>query len=121
MYAALGALRFFNKDNKIGENQEIFQIGKNETNEILWSDIPKVSNDLNSKENLAKLIRFAFSYHWMYAPALSGTWSKIKKYSNENWFKRLIYKYTYNDENKQCEIGYEYNQEIISSMNEFCP
>ena len=120
LYAALGALRFFNKDNKIGENQEIFQIGKNETNEILWSDIPKVSNDLNSKENLAKLIRFAFSYHWMYAPALLGTWSKIKKYSNENWFKRLIYKYTYNDDNKQCEIGYEYNQEIISSMNEFC-
>ena len=120
MYAALGALRFFSKDNTIGEKQEIFQIGKNDTNEVQWSDIPNVSNNLNSKENLAKLIRFAFSYYWMYGPALTGSWSKVKKYSNENWFKRLIYKYTYNDEKEQCEIGHENNQEIVSSMTEFC-
>ena len=120
LYAALGALRFFSKDNTIGEKQEIFQIGKNDTNEVQWSDIPNVSNSLNSKENLATLIRFAFSYYWMYGPALTGSWSKVKKYSNENWFKRLINKYTYDDDKKQCEIGHENNQEIISSMTEFC-
>ena len=49
---------------------------------------------LNSKENLSKLIRFAFAYNWMYGPALTGSWSKIKKYQNENWFKRLVYKYS---------------------------
>jgi len=120
IYASLGALRFFSEDNKINENQEIFHIGKNESEEILWSDIPNVSNDLNSKENIAQLIRFAFSYNWMYGPALIGSWSKIKKYSNENWFKRLIYKNTYNLETKTCEIGRERNQEIICSMREYC-
>ena len=57
LYSALGALKFFSTDNKISEKQEIFHIGKNDTNEILWSDIPNVSNNLNSKVNIAKLIR----------------------------------------------------------------
>ena len=119
LYAALGALRFFSEDNKINDTQEIFHIGKNDSQDILWSDIPNVSSNLNSKESLSKLIRFAFTYNWMYGPALSGSWSKIKKYQNENWFKRLIYKNTYNDDSKACEIGHEHNQEIISSMLEY--
>ena len=56
----------------------------------------------------------------MYGPALTGSWSKIKKYSNENWFKRLIYNYTYSDDSKSCEIGHEKNQEIILAMKEYC-
>ena len=120
LYAALGALRFFSADNSISENQEIFHIGKNESNDILWSDIPNVSNNLNSKDYLSKLIRFSFSYNWMYGPALTGSWSKIKKYQNENWFKRLVYKNTYNNETKSCEVGHERNQEIIMSMQEYC-
>ena len=53
----LGALRFFSSENTISENQEIFHIGKNESNDILWSDIPNVSNSLNSKDsNYAKLM-----------------------------------------------------------------
>jgi hypothetical protein len=56
----------------------------------------------------------------MYGPALTGSWSKIKKYQNENWFKRLIYKNTYNTDTKACEVGHEHNQEIISSMQEYC-
>ena len=86
----------------------------------LWSDIPNVSNNLNSKKILSNLIRFAFSYNWMYGPALTGSWSKIKKYQNENWFKRLIYKNTYNNDTKACEVGHEHNQEVISSMQEYC-
>ena len=120
LYASLGALKFFANENKISDNQEIFHIGKNDSNEILWSDIPKVSNSLNSKENIAKLIRFAFSYNWMYGPALIGSWSKIKKYQNENWFKRLVYKNTYNNESKSCEIGHENNQEVVLAMKEYC-
>ena len=120
IYSALGALKFFSSENKISENQEIFHIGKNDSDEILWSDIPNVSNSLNSKENIAKLIRFAFSYNWMYGPALIGSWSKIKKYSNENWFKRLIYKYTYDSESKACVVGHEHNQEVILAMKEYC-
>ena len=120
LYAALGALKFFSEDNKISDTQEIFHIGKNESNEILWSDIPNVSNNLNSKDNISNLIRFAFSYNWMYGPALTGSWSKIKKYENENWFKRLIFKNTYNSETKACEIGHEQNQEVILSMQEYC-
>ena len=120
LYAALGALKFFSSENKINDNQEILHIGKNDSNEIMWSDIPNVSNNLNSKENIAKLIRFAFSYNWMYAPALTGSWSKIKKYQNENWFKRLVYKNTYNNEDKSCEIGHEQNQEVILSMKDYC-
>jgi len=120
IYAALGALKFFSSENTIGENQEILHIGKNDSDEILWSDIPNVSNSLNSKENIAQLIRFAFSYNWMYGPALTGSWSKIKKYSNENWFKRLIFKNTYNSETKTCEVGHEHNQEIIKAMKEYC-
>ena len=112
LYAALGALKFFNKDNKISENQEVLHIGKNPTNDIVWNDIPDVSDELNSKEVLAQLIRFSFSYNWMYGPALTGSWSKVKKYANENWFKRLVY--------KQTEIGHENNQEIVSLMKEFC-
>ena len=119
LYAALGALKFFSNDNEIKDTQEIFHIGKNDSNDILWSDIPNVSNNLNSKDSLSKLIRFAFSYNWMYGPALSGSWSKIKKYQNENWFKRLIYKYTYNDETKNCDVGHENNQEIINLMKEY--
>ena len=94
LYAALGALKFFNKDNKISENQEILHIGKNPTNDIVWNDVPNVSDELISKEALAQLIRFSFSYNWMYGPALTGSWSKIKRYANENWFKRLVYKQT---------------------------
>ena len=120
LYAALGALKFFANENKINQDQEIFHIGKNDSNEIMWTDIPNVSNNLNSKENIAKLIRFAFAYNWMYAPALTGTWSKIKRYQNENWFKRLIYKYTYNTEDKACDIGHEHNQEIVLAMKEYC-
>ena len=120
LYASLGALKFFASENKIIDNQEIFHIGKNDSNEILWSDIPRVSNSLNSKENIAKLIRFAFSYNWMYAPALIGSWSKIKKYQNENWFKRLVYKNTYNNESKSCEVGHESNQEVVLAMKEYC-
>ena len=120
LYAALGALKFFSEDNKISDTQEIFHIGKNESNEILWSDIPNVSNNLNSKDNISNLIRFSFSYNWMYGPALTGSWSKIKKYENENWFKRLIFKNTYNSETKACEIGHEQNQEVILSMQEYC-
>ena len=120
IYAALGALKFFSTENTIGEKQEILHIGKNDSDEILWSDIPNVSNSLNSKENIAQLIRFAFSYNWMYGPALTGSWSKIKKYSNENWFKRLIFKNTYNSETKTCEVGHERNQEIIKAMTEYC-
>ena len=120
LYAALGALKFFSEDNKISDTQEIFHIGKNESNEILWSDIPNVSNNLNSKNNISNLIRFSFSYNWMYGPALTGSWSKIKKYENENWFKRLIFKNTYNSETKACEIGHEQNQEVILSMQEYC-
>ena len=56
----------------------------------------------------------------MYGPALVGTWSKIKKYSNENWFKRLIYNSTYNSETKTCEVGHEHNQEVILAMKEYC-
>jgi len=93
---------------------------KNDSNEIMWSDIPNVSNSLNSKESIAKLIRFAFSYNWMYAPALTGSWSKIKKYQNENWFKRLIHKNTYNNVSKSCEVGHENNQEVILAMKEYC-
>ena len=119
LYAALGACKFFSEDNAISSNQEIFHIGKNDSNETIWSDVPNVSNKLNSKEKLAELIRFSFTYNFMYAPALSGTWSKIKKYDNENWFKRLILKQTYNNEEKQCEIGHEHNQEIISLMKEY--
>ena len=119
LYAALGALKFFSEENTISEDQQIFHIGKNESNDILWSDIPNVSNNLSSKDKIANLIRFAFSYNWMYAPALTGSWSKIKKYSNEHWFKRLIYNYTYNPETKTCQIGHEHNQEIISLMHEF--
>ena len=120
LYAALGALRFFSEDNSIKDNQEIFHIGKNDSGDILWTDIPNVSSNLNSKENLSKLIRFAFTYNWMYGPALTGSWSKIKKYQNENWFKRLIYKYTYNSDSKSCEVGHEHNQEIILLMKEYC-
>ena len=120
LYAALGALRFFSSENTISENQEIFHIGKNDGNDILWSDIPNVSNSLNSKESISKLIRFAFSYNWMYGPALTGSWSRIKKYQNENWFKRLIFKNTYNNDTKTCEVGHEHNQEIILLMQEYC-
>jgi hypothetical protein len=120
LYTALGALRFFSAENSISENQEIFHIGKNESNDILWSDIPNVSNSLNSKDYLSKLIRFSFSYNWMYGPALTGSWSKIKKFQNENWFKRLVYKNTYNNETKSCEVGHERNQEIILLMKEYC-
>lgn len=120
LYAALGALRFFSEDNRIGETQEILHIGKNDSNDILWSDIPNVSTNLNSKTNISKLIRFAFAYNWMYGPALTGSWSKIKKYQDENWFKRLIYKNTYNSDTKACEVGHEHNQEIISAMQEYC-
>ena len=120
LYGALGALKFFSEDNKINDTQEIFHIGKNESNDILWSDIPNVSSNLNSKDSLSKLIRFAFSYNWMYGPALIGSWSKIKKYENENWFKRLVYKNTYNNETKACEVGHENNQEVITSMKEYC-
>jgi hypothetical protein len=120
LYAALGALRFFSEDNKIGEAQEILHIGKNDSDDILWSDIPNVSSNLNSKTNISKLIRFAFAYNWMYGPALTGSWSKIKKYQDENWFKRLIYKNTYNPDTKACEVGHEQYQEIISSMQEYC-
>jgi len=56
----------------------------------------------------------------MYGPALTGSWSKIKKYQNENWFKRLVYKNTYNPDTKACEVGHEQNQEIISAMQEYC-
>ena len=119
LYAALGALRFFNTENKINSEQEIFHIGKNESENILWSDIPNVSGSLNSKENLSKLIRFSFAYNWIYGPALTGSWSKIKKYQNENWFKRLVYKYLYNSETKNCEIGHEHNQEIVTLMREY--
>jgi hypothetical protein len=120
LYAALGALKFFDKNNSISENQEIFHIGKNPTNNVVWEDIPDVSNELSSKERISRLIRFAFSYNWMYGPSLTGSWARIKKYSNENWFKRLIYKQTYNSETKQCEIGHENRQEIVLSMKEFC-
>ena len=120
LYAALGALRFFSEDNSIKDNQEIFHIGKNDSGDILWTDVPNVSSNLNSKENLSKLIRFAFTYNWMYGPALTGSWSKIKKYQNENWFKRLVYKYTYNTDSKSCEVGHEHNQEIILLMKEYC-
>ena len=51
---------------------------------------------------------------------MTGTWSKIRKYQNENWFKRLIYKYTYNTEDKACDIGHEHNQEIVLAMKEYC-
>ena len=120
LYAALGALKFFDKNNSISENQEIFHIGKNPTNDIVWGDVPDVSNELSSKERISRLIRFAFSYNWMYGPALTGSWTRIKKYSNENWFKRLVYKQTYSSDTKQCEIGHEKRQEIVLSMQEFC-
>ena len=119
-YAALGALKFFNEDNKIAETQEIFHIGKNESNNILWSDIPNVSANLNSKDKIINLIRFAFSYNWMYGPALTGSLSKIKKYSNEHWFKRLIEANTYSDETKSSTIGHENSQKIIMQMREYC-
>ena len=38
----------------------------------------------------------------------------------ENWFKRLVYKNIYNDETKSCEIGHEYNQEVVLAMKEYC-
>ena len=56
----------------------------------------------------------------MYGPALTGSWSRIKKYQNENWFKRLIFKNTYNYETKTCEVGHEHNQEVILLMQEYC-
>ena len=40
----------------------------------------------------------------MYGPALTGSWSKIKKYQNENWFKRLIFKNTYNNSALEASI-----------------
>ena len=111
--------KIFSSENSIKDTQEIFHIGKNDSDEILWSDIPNVSNGQNSKENISKIIRFSFIYNWIYGPALTGTWSKIKKFQNENWFKRLIFKNTYNSDSKSCEIGHEHNQEIISLMKEY--
>ena len=32
LYAALGAMKFFNENTKISSNQEIFHIGKNDEN-----------------------------------------------------------------------------------------
>ena len=119
-YAALGALKFFNKDNEISSEQQIFHIGKNESNDVFWSDVPNISSDLNSKDRIINLIRFAFSYNWMYGPALTGTWSKIKKYSDEHWFKKLISTYTYDDDLKSSNIGRERNQEIVKLVQEYC-
>ena len=56
----------------------------------------------------------------MYGPALTGNWNKIKKYSNESWFRRLIYKQTYNTEREACEVWREKNQEVILLMKEYC-
>ena len=39
---------------------------------------------------------------------------------NEIWFKRLIFKNTYNNDTKTCEVGHEHNQEIILLMQEYC-
>ena len=78
-----------------------------------------INNTTSTKERLSQLMRFAFAYNFIYSPALVGTWSKIKKYDNENWFKRLIYNQTYNDAEKQCDIGHENNQEIILAMKEY--
>ena len=64
------------------------------------------------------LVRFAFSYNWMYGPALKGSWSKIKKYSNEHWFKRLILSLTYEDSIKSQLLDMKI-VEIISSMHEY--
>ena len=119
LYGALGALRFFSSDNKVLNEQQIFHIGKNESNDVLWSDIPNVSNNLNSKDKLANLVRFAFAYNYMYSPPLTGNWNKIKKFSNENWFKRLVLKHTYDYEQKECQVGQENYQEIISLMKDY--
>tara|TARA_B110000305_G_scaffold24086_1_gene22067 strand:- start:499 stop:1395 length:897 start_codon:yes stop_codon:yes gene_type:complete len=119
-YAALGALKFFNKDNEISSEQQIFHIGKNESNDVFWSDVPNISSNLNSKDRIINLIRFAFSYNWMYGPALTGTWSKIKKYSDEHWFKKLISTYTYDEDLKTSNIGREHSQEIIKLLQEYC-
>ena len=56
----------------------------------------------------------------MYGPALTGSWSRVKKYANENWFKRLVYKQTYNSDISQTEIGHDNNQETVLLMKEFC-
>ena len=52
LYALLGALRFLVMKIKLVKIKKFFHIGKNDSDEILWSDIPNVSNNLNSKENL---------------------------------------------------------------------
>ena len=119
LYAALGAMKFFNENTKISSNQEIFHIGKNDENEIIWSDIPNVSGSLNSKEKIAQLLRFAFINNYIYLPALSGTWTQIKKYSDENWFKRLVFAQTYDHENKQSKIGHQSYQEILNQLRDY--
>ena len=118
-YMELWCTEIFSSDNKVLNEQQIFHIGKNESSDVLWSDIPNVSNNLNSKDKLANLVRFAFAYNYMYSPPLTGNWNKIKKFSNENWFKRLVFKHTYDYEQKECQVGQENYQEIISLMKDY--
>ena len=45
------------------------------TNDEGWETVFETwlkGSNLNSKDNLSKLIRFAFSYNWMYGPALTA-------------------------------------------------
>lgn len=109
LYGALGALKFFDEENKMTGDQQILHIGKSEDDEFKWADLPNISSKIDAKEKIVQLFKFAFTYHWLFAPALTKrSW---KKFTNENWFKRHL-------DRSDVNLGTEAKQALISDLKE---
>ena len=86
LYGSLAAAHFFSTEEIT--SRSIYQIGRRNSNEVGWPDLPAIGRDPNEVANkLGQLIRFAVAYKYMYQPSLSDP--KSVNYE-ESWFRSKI-------------------------------
>jgi hypothetical protein len=85
LYAALAAVHFLL--NGAGNERAVLQVGRRDTGSVGWADLPRVRDNQPVENCLGRLLRFAWTYHYLYHPALLDNPRAIHR---EAWYRRMV-------------------------------
>ena len=97
MLAALAALDFFNKDDKVDneyfKKSNCYMLAMKDDKYFSWDDFPPVSSDsrLNVKDKLMTFIRMAYFYKAVIYPKLTACKNDPRLFDNEEWVRNYLH------------------------------
>ncbi|MGD2087183.1 MAG: hypothetical protein PVH61_13450 [Candidatus Aminicenantes bacterium] len=117
LYAALAAIDFFeNIDEKVKnpvfETQKYQLVAREETSDVLWSDLPDGNNGNTVRKQLGTMTRFAFAYLHVYYPMLVDIMTKERTYRSP-WYIQFF-------ERKDIRLNNAQVQAQLNNMKDYC-